>query len=54
MKHPHPSRRHVMVAYRRYILGCKARWGTARGLVHYRAIVGEYLAAKRDVVRGAQ
>ena len=53
MSHPHPSRRHVMECYRGHILGCKRKWGTARGLIHYRAIVAEYLAAKRDVVSAA-
>jgi len=38
---------HVMRQYRRHILSCKAKWGTARGLVHYRAIVQTYLWAKR-------
>jgi len=35
-----------MRVYRRHILGSKRKWGTARGLIHYRAIVAEYLAAK--------
>jgi len=50
MSHPHPDRRHIMVVYRRYILSRKQRFGTARGLMHYRAIVDEYLEAKRDVL----
>jgi hypothetical protein len=50
VSHPHPDRRHVMVAYRRYILGCKKKFGTARSQVHYRDLVDEYLAAKRDVI----
>lgn len=45
--HPHPDKRHVMKAYRRYILDRKKRWGTARGLIHYRGIVETYLEAKR-------
>jgi len=53
MSHPHPSRRHVMVAYRQYILGCKKRFGSARGQFHYRELVDEYLRAKRDVLGGA-
>ncbi len=49
--HPHPDPAHVMRCYRRYILSCKRKWGTARGLVHYRPIVAEYLAAKRITLR---
>lgn len=49
MSHPHRSRRHVMERYRAHILGCKRKWGTARGLIHYRAFIAEYLAAKREV-----
>lgn len=48
--HPHPDPAHVMHCYRRHILGCKKRWGTARGLIHYRAMVQTYLAAKRMVL----
>jgi hypothetical protein len=49
--HPHPNRRHVMERYRAHILGCKRHWTTARGLIHYRALLAEYLAAKRDVLK---
>jgi len=42
--------RHVMVAYRQYILGCKKKWGSARSLVHYREIIEEYCRAKRRLV----
>lgn len=53
--HPHPDPSHVMRIYRRHLLGWKRRHGTARGLIHYRAILAEYLAAKRTVLlRGAQ
>jgi hypothetical protein len=45
--HPHPDPRHVMTQYRRHITDCKQKWGTARGLIHYRQIVQTYLAAKR-------
>lgn len=45
--HPHPNPKHVMERYRSHILGWKRKTGSARGLVHYRAIVEEYLAAKR-------
>lgn len=31
----------------RYILGCKRKWGTARGLVHYRKLIDAYLKGKR-------
>lgn len=54
MPHPHPSRRHVMIAYRRYILGCKKKYGTARSQCHYRNYVAEYLNAKRDVIKEAR
>lgn len=40
----------VMSQYRRHILSSKKRWGTARGLIHYRQLVETYLAAKRLVV----
>lgn len=40
----------VMARYRRHILGCKKKWGTARSLIHYRALLDEYLAAKRVVI----
>lgn len=45
--HPHPQPRHVMSVYRGHILGSKRKWGTARGLIHYRAYIAEYLAGKR-------
>lgn len=45
--HPHPDRKHVMRQYRRHILACKRKWGTARGLIQYRAYVETYLWAKR-------
>lgn len=49
--HPHPSPAHVMRRYRSYLLGCKKSWSTARGLIHYRRLLDEYLAAKRLVWR---
>lgn len=56
--HPHPSPAHVMRSYRKALLGQKRIWmsqGKAgrrclRGLIHYKAIVQEYLAAKRLVL----
>lgn len=39
-----------MRIYRSYILKSKRRWGTARGLIHYRPLVEEYLAAKALVI----
>lgn len=39
----------VMRQYRRYILSCKKKWGTARGLLHYSEIMKEYLDAKRQI-----
>jgi hypothetical protein len=50
MNHPHPSPHHVMVTYRKFLLGTKKRNGSARSLVHYRGLLQEYLAAKRDVL----
>ena len=44
--HPHQSPRHVMQRYRAHILGSKRKWGTARGLVHYRDYLRTYLIAK--------
>lgn len=49
--HPHPSPRHVMVAYRRFILGTKRVKGSARQQHHYRAYINEYLAAKRLIIK---
>lgn len=48
--HPHPDPAHVMRCYRGHILGFKRKKGSARGLIHYRALVEQYLAAKRRVV----
>lgn len=52
--HPHPKPAHVMHCYRRYLLGQKRVWmgggrgnRCLRGLLHYRDLVDEYLAAKR-------
>jgi hypothetical protein len=52
--HPHPDKRHVMTIYRRHILGRKRKWGTARGLVHYRSYVRTYLECKREVLKAKQ
>ena len=43
--------RHIMQTYRAYILGCKRKFGTARGLVHYRDYLQAYLEAKREVLK---
>lgn len=50
MNHPHPDPAHVMRQYRKHVLAFKRKCGTARGLIHYRAIVDTYLQAKRDVM----
>lgn len=50
--HPHPSPRHVMICYRKDLMKSKRKWGTCRGLIHYRRLLNEYLAAKRLVVNG--
>lgn len=46
-----------MRCYRRYLLGQKRVWMASgrgnrclRGLLHYRDLVDEYLAAKREVI----
>jgi hypothetical protein len=49
-EHPHPDKRHVMSQYRRHIMNCKKKWSSARGLIHYRALVATYLAAKRSLM----
>lgn len=49
MTHPHADKHHVMKRYSQHILGCKRKWGSARGLIHYRAIISTYLASKRVV-----
>ena len=43
--------RTVMTQYRRHVLGCKRRWGSARGLAHYRDFVASYRLAKREVLQ---
>lgn len=55
--HPHPKPSHVMRSYRKYFVGQKRVWMSQgkgrrclRGLIHYRALLEEYLAAKRLVV----
>lgn len=50
MEHPHPDKRHIMQAYRRYILMVKRKNGTARGLGHYRDIIDTYRTAKKAVL----
>ena len=40
--HPHPDKVHVRRTYRKHILGSKRKWGTARGLIHYRALIDIY------------
>lgn len=40
----------VMSQYRRHILACKRKFGTARGLFHYCAYIDTYLWAKRQVI----
>ena len=46
-RHPHPDQRHIMVTYRRHILAAHRKFGSARGLIHYRGYVDAYLEAKR-------
>ena len=51
MNHPHPDKRHVMIAMRQYVLGCKEKFGTARSQVHHRELIATYCAAKRQVLK---
>lgn len=48
--HNHPKPDHVMNAYRRHLQGCRKKWGRTHSLIHRRALVTEYAAA-RAVVR---
>jgi hypothetical protein len=43
-----------MRTYRRHILACKKKWGTARGLIHYRTFIQEYLECKRELYEHAR
>jgi len=43
-----------MEVYRDYILGCKRKFGSARGLVHYKDYLKEYCDAKKDVINGKE
>lgn len=53
MTYTHPGKPAlVMRQYRRHIMDCKHKWGSARGLIHYRQLLETYLAAKRLVVNG--
>jgi len=52
MDHPHPDKRHVMNAIRRYLVSEKRKRGTARGLIHYHDLLQTYLTAKRDLFNG--
>jgi hypothetical protein len=46
--HPHPDKQHVVLCYRKFLLSCKRKFGTARSQVHYLDIVRTYLRAKRE------
>ena len=51
---PRPAARdpqHIVMCYRRHILGCKRKWGTARGLLHYRDFITDYLRYKKELYR---
>ncbi len=48
--HPHPDPEWVMRRYRAHLLASKRAFGSARGLIHYRRLLEEYLAAKREVL----
>lgn len=53
MTHPHPDKVHIVRTYRRAILSAKARFGTARSLVHYHDLVASYKTAKREALEHA-
>jgi len=46
--HPHPNPQHIVTCYRKYILSCKRKFGTARSQVHYRELIETYVLAKRE------
>lgn len=57
--HPHPDPAHIMRTYRDHILSFKRKQNAqrnpparrvARGLIKYKALIHEYLAAKRLVI----
>jgi hypothetical protein len=52
--HPHPSARHVMTQYRRYLLAFKKSHGSTRGLILRGALIAEYLNCKADVIAEAK
>lgn len=49
MEHPHPDKQHVVRSVRRYLLGNKKKFGTARSLVHYRDLIATYQTAKKEL-----
>jgi hypothetical protein len=50
--HPHPNPAHVARVYRKTLVGTKRKFGTARGLIHYRQYVQTYLHCKRLTMNG--
>lgn len=44
---PMTRARREMFLLRRYILQRKEQWSTARGIIHYKRYVADYLACKR-------
>jgi hypothetical protein len=48
VEHPHPDKLHVRARYRRHIMDCKKRWGSARSLIHYRQFIQIYLRTKEQ------
>lgn len=56
--HPHPSAEHVRDMYRTHLVELKRKWmgmgrghRCLRGLIHYRAMIDTYLAAKRFTLK---
>lgn len=41
-----------MRVYRNYLVGTKRKLGSARGLMHFKQLLNEYIEAKRDFLAG--
>lgn len=48
MQHPQTDKRYLCECIRRYLLGCKRKYGTARSQTHYRDLVATYKTAKQE------
>lgn len=52
--HSQPDARKVMQCYRRHILNCKKKYGTARSQVFYKQYLALYLQAKIELLLGSK